>query len=195
MPTIPSGYISLEKAKAKLGPLLIGKGWIGELTARERWLVDKHNKNPRHIVYVSSTGGIPWLPSNGSELEVALYRDSTMLSQHEQAEEWLDDRELLFEIAGDDEVVEFVPDQLFEDALRVAGLSRAGNGAETECAEWLLSIGGTELKKWGKAHWKGEAQNQKELSRLSGRGFDRAWANVATTHPEISGAGAKSKPR
>jgi hypothetical protein len=50
MPTIPSGYISLEKAKAKLGPLLIGKGWIGELTARERWLVDKHNKNPRGIL-------------------------------------------------------------------------------------------------------------------------------------------------
>lgn len=104
MPKIPPGYMPLDDALAELGPALVGKGWIGELTPRERWLVEKH-KSGRSIIdglisYVGP-GGIPF--DLRTELDAALNRDSTMRSQREQGIEWLDDRDLLFETADGDE--------------------------------------------------------------------------------------------
>jgi hypothetical protein len=197
VPTIPVGYISLADAKSKLGLKLIGQGWIENLTARESWLVDKHNKGSSSAIISGrvtcmSTSGVPF-PFHQTELGAALTRDETMRSQHEQVEEWLEYRELIFEEDHGDEVIAFVPLKRFEAELRAAGFSMAGRGAETKCVRWLRSIGAAELKKRGKTHWKRAARGREELQGLSGRGFYRAWTNVATAYPEISGAGAKPK--
>ena len=120
----------LGDALAELGPALIGKGWIGELTERERWLVEKHNESRSsiipHMISFVGPGGIPFRFDDRTELGAALNRDSTMSSQREQAVEWLEDRDLLFETADGDEVV---PVAAFRAALNRAGIGKGGDHA------------------------------------------------------------------
>jgi hypothetical protein len=120
MPTAPSGYIWLKGALARLGPLLIGSGWIAELTRRERWLVENHAPiTPGPIAYIRDIRAL-FPHDERDELGAALNRDRKMRSQHEQAEEWLSDRDLLFE--GDDGKGTVVPIAGFEAALKEDGL-------------------------------------------------------------------------
>jgi hypothetical protein len=69
--------------------------------------------------------------------------------------------------------------------------NRATSGAQTKCETWLRQIGADELVQRPKPCWRSVAKD--EFPGLSGRGFDRAWGNVAAEFPKISKAGAKPK--
>jgi hypothetical protein len=71
--------------------------------------------------------------------------------------------------------------------------NRSTSGAQTKCERWLRHIGENELVKKSKPCWRSEAQL--EFPALSGRGFDRAWGNVARDSPKISKAGRKPRQR
>lgn len=77
--------------------------------------------------------------------------------------------------------------------------------AEAACERWLrdlcLKDSGGDVARQGKGHWrtiaiarKDESSNQR-THRVSGRGFDRAWAVVAKDYPIISAVGKRSGPR
>jgi len=124
MPMIPAEHISLEDAISKLGPVLMGSEWIDKLTAREQWLVDKYNSDSvsgssivrGHIHYPDTEGNQIFSKNESGN---ALRRDETMRSQHEQAEEWLGERGLLYETDDGTTCVTCVPCKAFGVALAV----------------------------------------------------------------------------
>jgi hypothetical protein len=70
-------------------------------------------------------------------------------------------------------------------------------GAETRCLSWLRGLAqsdnGESLSKQPKQNWRAQAMALSDLKGLSGRAFDRAWANVAREYPRMSAAGAKQR--
>lgn len=113
-------YIPLNEAIARLGPALIGDGWIARLTRREQWLVDQHHGNmiiPGGARYVSV--GITFPHDELTEVGRALNRAETMNSQWEQARDWLTDFDLI-ELRNGDEMVSV---SRFDSALVGDGLA------------------------------------------------------------------------
>ena len=95
--------LTLEDALGRLGPLLIGEEWIEQRTRRERWLLDKRALErhsaliiPGHVVY-TGLDGRPVPPYPRTEIGAAIARAEKRQSQRDQAEEWLEDRELILE--------------------------------------------------------------------------------------------------
>lgn len=69
--------------------------------------------------------------------------------------------------------------------------NRLTSSPQTKCESWLQKVGADELVKQSKPYWRSKATAK--FAGLSGRGFDRAWGNVAAEFPILSKAGAKPK--
>ena len=155
--TFKDNALSFEDAVAQLGPLLVGADWIEKLTERENWLVRRYDPfgcanagllmgGGASIRFVGS-GGRPFtagLTGIAAEAAKAHERNETMLSQHEQAEEWLAENDLLFEM-GDE--TSCVPAERFATAIAKLALPRSAQpDTETDQDRSVSTAPGVHVK-------------------------------------------------
>jgi hypothetical protein len=96
--------ISIEDAAQRVGRAIFGDDWIGAITTRERWLIERYvegrpDPSPSSILAGRTTwimGGRPWAeyprdPALVAETERARDRDDWCKAQWDQAFSWLED--------------------------------------------------------------------------------------------------------
>lgn len=90
MTVLPPGCISLDEAMARLGPLLMGKDWIPELTPHELWLLERERaaqiRDDGLIVPIKTM-----IASQGEKPEVSAVRDrlEEAMWQRQRCKAWL----------------------------------------------------------------------------------------------------------
>ncbi len=113
---------STDKAACRVGRSLFGDTWIGSLTGRERWLIERYVDRQETssiiasgVTFFGPGGPIPAVndPALRAEIEAALDRRDWMKSQYDRAYDWLESRG--FDIESD---------TLDADAFRRAFVSR-----------------------------------------------------------------------
>ena len=207
---VPSGFIELTRAVDETVSKLFGAEYVTEMTEiemrEEAWKIAHDKVNSRSHKRVVAQDMILGA-MRGGRLGSYLYENGNPAPLDQSHwQEWVPSwRPFAVHSLGKiDEPTYLLKREQFERWLSKEYNSRryAAKGtaaAELECKKWLeaLATQGTVqgidaggVKHTKETRW---AEAEKEFQGLRRRAFDRAWAEVAATHGDMSTAGRKPK--
>lgn len=97
----PGHRISLTEVYRRIGPAIFGPDWIGKLTERERWLLQRYVDNsrlynpssatPGMLTYYDTSSGKPGVPHGvAADVDLARDRRDWMKAQYDRVDTWLE---------------------------------------------------------------------------------------------------------
>jgi hypothetical protein len=200
--------LSLHNATTRVGKVLFGEEWIGGLTSREIWLIERYVTGTRSSVapgnMTYSWGGRKWVefpisPGLREEVELARDRQEYLKSRYKELKgqlthvcKWLTEHG--FNVNDDT-----ISGEALEQAL--AGFQGSNTkqpqqrvAAERTCKSWLAAQMSASPKRRPQRKALYREQAKAKFQGLTDRGFDRAWHDAIKETPDAAGAWTKHGP-